>query len=84
VTVSNTEGKTGTDGITEQGAEENIVTCQPIVGLRNSGCDPVLSDSSVNRFPRTHDEVIPGVWEMSRDLYVSASTVTYPPAATVA
>jgi hypothetical protein len=38
-----------------------IVTCQPIVGLGNSGCDPLLSDSSVNRFPRTHDDVIPGV-----------------------
>jgi hypothetical protein len=38
-----------------------IVTCQPIVGLRNSGCDPLLSDSSVNRFLRTHDDVIPGV-----------------------
>jgi hypothetical protein len=37
------------------------VTYQPTVGLRNSGCDPLLSDSSVNRFPSTHDDVITGV-----------------------
>jgi hypothetical protein len=39
----------------------NIVTCQPIVGLLNSGCDPLLRDSSVNRFPHRYDDVIPRV-----------------------
>jgi hypothetical protein len=42
--------------------EQSIVTCQPIVGLRNSGCSPLLSASKVNRFLLAHDDVILQQW----------------------
>jgi hypothetical protein len=54
---SNLSSHSPSDHYNWRNIKVNIVTRQPIVGLRNSECSPLLSASKVNRFPRAHDGV---------------------------